>query len=163
MKRSISFRPTLLALVLATNFPVAHAAVPKDMLVIGKAADPQTLDPAVTIDNNDWTVTYPSYQRLVQYKTDGDKGSTDVEGDLASSWKATQCVDPIDYRIGFGAGRFVVWRSAHRNRFCLARNGCMGSNINTGARLPGSDGLCRRGFICLCAGQPGGGFALFVD
>ncbi len=49
---------------------------------------------------------------------------------------ATQCVDPIDYRIGFGAGRFVVWRSAHRNRFCLARNGCMGSNINTGARLP---------------------------
>lgn len=61
MKRSIPFRPTLLALVLATNFPVAHAAVPKDMLVIGKAADPQTLDPAVTIDNNDWTVTYPSY------------------------------------------------------------------------------------------------------
>ncbi|HHH6077398.1 TPA: ABC transporter substrate-binding protein, partial [Escherichia coli] len=55
MKRSISFRPTLLALVLATNFPVSHAAVPKDMLVIGKAADPQTLDPAVTIDNNDWT------------------------------------------------------------------------------------------------------------
>lgn len=48
MKRSISFRPTLLALVLATNFPVAHAAVPKDMLVIGKAADPQTLDPAVS-------------------------------------------------------------------------------------------------------------------
>ncbi|EFA4827061.1 ABC transporter substrate-binding protein [Escherichia coli] len=89
MKRSISFRPTLLALVLATNFPVAHAAVPKDMLVIGKAADPQTLDPAVTIDNNDWTVTYPSYQRLFQYKTDGDKGSTDVEGDLASSWKAS--------------------------------------------------------------------------
>lgn len=61
MKRSISFRPTLLALVLATNFPVAHAAVPKDMLVIGKAADPQTLDPAVTIDNNDWTVTYHKY------------------------------------------------------------------------------------------------------
>lgn len=89
MKRSISFRPTLLALVLATTFPVAHAAVPKDMLVIGKAADPQNLDPAVTIDNNDWTVTYPSYQRLVQYITDGDKGSTDVEGDLASSWKAS--------------------------------------------------------------------------
>ena len=76
---------------------------------------------------------------------------------------ATQCVDPFDYRIGAGAGRFVVWRSAYRNRFCLARNGGMGSDINTGARLPGSDGLCRRGFICLCAGQPGGGFALFVD
>lgn len=66
-----------------------RAAVPKDMLVIGKAADPQTLDPAVTIDNNDWTVTYPSYQRLVKYKTEGDKGSTEVEGDLASGWKAS--------------------------------------------------------------------------
>ena len=52
MKRSISFRPTLLAIVLATTMPVAHAAVPKDMLVIGKAADPQTLDPAVTMDSD---------------------------------------------------------------------------------------------------------------
>ena len=66
----------------------AQAAVPKDMLVIGKAADPQTLDPAVTIDNNDWTVTYPAYQRLVQYKTEDGKGSTQVEGDLAASWTA---------------------------------------------------------------------------
>lgn len=73
MKRSISFRPTLLALVLATNFPVAHAAVPKDMLVIGKAADPQTLDPAVTIDNNDWTVTYPLKRRTKNAKTFHDK------------------------------------------------------------------------------------------
>lgn len=44
-----------------------------------------------------------------------------------------------------------------------ARNGGMGSDINTGARLPCGDGICRRGFVCLCAGQPGGGFALFVD
>ncbi len=67
----------------------AQAAVPKDMLVIGKAADPQTLDPAVTIDNNDWTVTYPAYQRLVGYKSEGGKGSTQVEGDLAASWSAS--------------------------------------------------------------------------
>lgn len=59
------------------------------MLVIGKAADPQTLDPAVTIDNNDWTVTYPAYQRLVKYKTDDGKGSTDVEGELAESWQVS--------------------------------------------------------------------------
>ncbi len=58
------------------------------MLVIGKAADPQTLDPAVTIDNNDWTVTYPAYQRLVKYKTRDGKGSTDVEGD-AESWQVS--------------------------------------------------------------------------
>ena len=50
----------------------ASAATAQDTLVIGKPADPQTLDPAVTFDNNDWTITYPSYQRLVSYKTDGD-------------------------------------------------------------------------------------------
>lgn len=83
------FRPALIAVALAVALPAAQAAVPKDMLVIGKSADPQTLDPAVTIDNNDWTVTYPSYQRLVQYKTEGGKGSTEVEGDLASGWKAS--------------------------------------------------------------------------
>ncbi|KJF75824.1 hypothetical protein UA44_24540 [Klebsiella aerogenes] len=83
------FRPLLLAAALCAAIPSAFAAVPKDMLVIGKAADPQTLDPAVTIDNNDWTVTYPAYQRLVKYKTDNGKGSTDVEGDLAENWQAS--------------------------------------------------------------------------
>ena len=77
---------TLIAASLALSAPVALAAVPKDMLVIGKAADPQTLDPAVTIDNNDWTVTYPAYQRLVKYKP----GSTEVEGDLSTGWKASE-------------------------------------------------------------------------
>ena len=72
---------TLIAATLALSAPLALAAVPKDMLVIGKAADPQTLDPAVTIDNNDWTVTYPSYQRLVKYKP----GTTEVEGDLSTA------------------------------------------------------------------------------
>ncbi|WP_213880986.1 ABC transporter substrate-binding protein [Pseudomonas sp. dw_358] len=64
----------------------SSAATPADTLVIGKAADPQTLDPAVTIDNNDWTVTYPAYQKLVAYKVENGKGSTEVQGDLASSW-----------------------------------------------------------------------------
>ncbi|VDZ63143.1 Dipeptide-binding protein [Serratia odorifera] len=72
-----------------TTLGTVQAAVPKDMLAIGKAADPQTLDPAVTIDNNDWTVTYPAYQRLVQYKTENGKGSTQVEGELAASWSAS--------------------------------------------------------------------------
>lgn len=65
------------------------AATPPDTLVIGKAADPQTLDPAVTIDNNDWTVTYPAYQKLMRYKQEGGKGSTQVEGELAESWKVS--------------------------------------------------------------------------
>lgn len=67
----------------------AFALAPKDTLIIGKSADPQTLDPAVTIDNNDWTVTYPAYQKLVQYKVENGKSSTSVEGDLASSWKTS--------------------------------------------------------------------------
>lgn len=82
-------RPTLLALAMGASLTPALAAVPKDILAIGKAADPQTLDPAVTIDNNDWAVTYPAYQRLVQYKTADGKGSTEVEGDLATSWQAS--------------------------------------------------------------------------
>lgn len=71
---------TLIAATLALSAPLALAAVPKDMLVIGKAADPQTLDPAVTIDNNDWTVTYPSYQRLVKYKRHHGGGRRSVDG-----------------------------------------------------------------------------------
>lgn len=64
----------------------ASAAVAQDTLMIGKPSDPQTLDPAVTIDNNDWAVTYPSYQRLVTYKVENGKGSTEVAGELASGW-----------------------------------------------------------------------------
>lgn len=64
----------------------ASAATATDTLVIGKPADLQTVDPGVTFDNNDWTVTYPAYQRLMRYKVEDGKGSTDVEGDLASSW-----------------------------------------------------------------------------
>ncbi|HEV2677408.1 MAG TPA: ABC transporter substrate-binding protein [Aliidongia sp.] len=73
-------------LAAAAAAPAAWAATAKDVLVIGKSADPQTLDPGVTVDNNDWTVTYPAYQRLVRYKTENGKGLTSVEGDLATKW-----------------------------------------------------------------------------
>ena len=66
----------------ALSMPYAQAATPKDTLVIAKASDPQTLDPAITMDNNDWSVTYPSYQHLVKYT----KGTTEVAGELAESW-----------------------------------------------------------------------------
>src|SRR3546814_3185586 len=67
----------------------AMAATPADTLVLGKAADPQTLDPAVTIDNNDWAVVFPAYQRLLRYKQLNGEGSTEVEGDLAEGWKVS--------------------------------------------------------------------------
>ncbi|MBV2180728.1 MAG: ABC transporter substrate-binding protein [Castellaniella sp.] len=79
------------------------AATPADTLVIGKPADPQTLDPAVTIDNNDWTATYPAYQRLMRYKQIDGKGSTEVEGDLAASWSASP--DNLVWTFTLSAGQ----------------------------------------------------------
>ena len=76
----------------------ALAATSPDTLVVGKAADPQTLDPAVTIDNNDWTVVFPAYQRLMQYRQEKGRGSTEVEGDLARSWKVS---DHSQWDIGY--------------------------------------------------------------
>lgn len=73
----------------AQTFGVAPARAAQTF-VIAKAADPQTLDPAQTIDNNDWTITYPIYQRLMKYEVSADgKGLTSVTGDLAKSWKAS--------------------------------------------------------------------------
>jgi len=69
------------SIALALGTSIAIAATPTDTLVIAKTADPQTLDPAITMDNNDWSITYPAYQNLVRYK----KGSTEVEGELAES------------------------------------------------------------------------------
>ncbi|WP_018152913.1 ABC transporter substrate-binding protein [Leeia oryzae] len=81
----------------------ALAATPAGTLVIGKAADPQTLDPAITIDNNDWTVTYPAYQRLIRYKVVGGKGTTQVEGDLASGW--TSSADGLTWEFKLKKGQ----------------------------------------------------------
>lgn len=91
MHRTPGIRRRTLAIAAAAISTLAWAgaswaATPADTLVVGKPADPQTLDPAVTIDNNDWTVTYPAYQRLMRYKEVDGHGSTDVEGDLAEKW-----------------------------------------------------------------------------
>ncbi|EMH4162414.1 ABC transporter substrate-binding protein [Pluralibacter gergoviae] len=98
-----AFFPLLIAAAVSSLSMPAISAAPKDMLVIGKAADPQTLDPAVTIDNNDWTVTYPAYQRLVKYKTENGKGSTEVEGDLAESWQSSEDGKVWTFKLENGA------------------------------------------------------------
>ena len=64
--------------------PPVHAAA--DVLVIGKAQDPRTLDPAITMSNNAWSITYPAYERLVRYRVENGVGTTNVEGELAASW-----------------------------------------------------------------------------
>lgn len=91
---------TLPALV-ALSFiaAAAEAKTPVDTLVIGKAADPQTLDPGVTIDNNDWTVSYPAYQRLVAYDVKDGKGLTTVSGQLADSWTVSDDGKIWDFKL----------------------------------------------------------------
>lgn len=58
--------------------------IPKDMLVVGVATDVASIDPAVAMEN--WQVPYYCYERLVQYKMENGKPSTEVEGSLAKSW-----------------------------------------------------------------------------
>ncbi|WP_119460816.1 ABC transporter substrate-binding protein [Rhodospirillaceae bacterium SYSU D60014] len=59
-------------------------------LVIGKSGDPDNLDPAVTMTNNSWTATYPAYERLVRFKVEDGRGTTEVEGELAESWTVNE-------------------------------------------------------------------------
>ncbi|MGH3502430.1 MAG: ABC transporter substrate-binding protein [Nocardioidaceae bacterium] len=54
-------------------------------LVVDMSADVETMDPAVTVDNHTWKVTYPAYERLVGYKG----STTDLKPDLAKSWKVS--------------------------------------------------------------------------
>lgn len=75
--------------VAALAAPAAHAETPKDTLVIGKSEDPRTLDPAVTMSNNAWSVTYPAYERLVRFAEENGVGTTNVEGEVAKSWEVS--------------------------------------------------------------------------
>lgn len=76
----------ILAVALALGAFPAGAAAPSNVLVIGLSGDVDNLDPAVTMTNRSWAVTYPAYQRLVRYRVEDGMGTTEVEGDLATSW-----------------------------------------------------------------------------
>lgn len=73
----------------ATSQPEAKSeapkGTPKDTLVIAMPADIDTMDPAVTMTNATWKVTYPAYDRLVKYKG----ASTEVEASLATAWETS--------------------------------------------------------------------------
>lgn len=51
-------------------------------LTIGVSAESGTLDPAVTMDNSAWKITYQAYERLVDY----DGSSTNIKPGLAKTW-----------------------------------------------------------------------------
>lgn len=58
----------------------------KDTFVVAMTSDEGTLDPAVTMDNSAWKITYPTYERLVDY----DGASTNVKPALAKSWTVSK-------------------------------------------------------------------------
>ena len=64
----------------------SNPTTPADTLVVAITADQGTLDPAVTFDNGAWKITYPAYQRLVEY----DGATTDVKPGLAKEWKVSE-------------------------------------------------------------------------
>lgn len=65
----------------SANVPQASSTQDKS-LVVATAADLGTIDPAVAMDNAAWKISYPAYERLVNFKG----SSTEVEPGLAKSW-----------------------------------------------------------------------------
>ena len=63
-----------------------------DVLVMGVTAEPETLDPHVTVDNNSWRAIYYCYDRLVEYEG----GTTKLRPGLAESWEN---IDSLRWRI----------------------------------------------------------------
>ncbi|MEW9123313.1 MAG: ABC transporter substrate-binding protein [Thermotaleaceae bacterium] len=68
--------------------PVAEPAAQKDPSTITVAirADMGTLDPGVSMENLAWKITYPTYERLVDF----DGGSTEVKPGLAKDWTVSE-------------------------------------------------------------------------
>ncbi|WKB35760.1 hypothetical protein QS257_20705 [Terrilactibacillus sp. S3-3] len=50
-------------------------------MTIAIADDPGTLDPAVSMDNSSWKISYPAYERLVEFNG----ASTKVKPGLAKA------------------------------------------------------------------------------
>lgn len=104
MKSGIRARISLLAaLALVTSLFMAfsapaNAATSKTTLVVAMSTDLDFLDPAATMDNAQWKITYPCYQRLVEYNG----ANTDVVPGLASSWKIS--ADNLTYTFTLNAG-----------------------------------------------------------
>lgn len=62
-----------------------NQAADTSTLTVAMPSDVGTLDPAVTMDNAAWKITYPCYERLVQY----DGADTKVKPALATSWQVS--------------------------------------------------------------------------
>ncbi|TGE39142.1 ABC transporter substrate-binding protein [Desulfosporosinus fructosivorans] len=78
---SILMLVSLVGCAKSANVPQESSTQDKS-LVVATAADLGTIDPAVAMDNSAWKISYPAYERLVNFKG----SSTEVEPGLAKSW-----------------------------------------------------------------------------
>lgn len=76
----------------------AAMAAEQDVFMLGKAGDPDNIDPAVTVTNDSYTVTFAAYERLMKYN----KGSSDTVGELAESWSASPDAKVWTFKIAKG-------------------------------------------------------------
>lgn len=79
-------------------FTSAPAQAANDVLIVGMSADLDYLDPAKTMDNAQWKITYPCYERLVEYNG----AKTDVVPGLATKWKVS--ADQKTYTFTLASG-----------------------------------------------------------
>ncbi len=88
------------SLLLGAAFIAQPAALASEQTVfmLGKAGDPDNIDPAVTVTNDSFTVIFAAYERLVQYN----KGSNEIVGALAESWKASPDARVWTFKIAKG-------------------------------------------------------------
>lgn len=69
-----------------------------DTLIVSIPEEVGTLDPGVSMDNAEWKIIYPTYERLVDY----DGSSTEVKPALASSWEISD--DGLTYTFTLEEG-----------------------------------------------------------
>lgn len=95
------FAAGLLSVITAASgllFAAAPAHAASDTLIVGMSADLDYLDPAKTMDNAQWKISYPCYERLVEYNG----AKTDVVPGLATKWKVS--ADQKTYTFTLASG-----------------------------------------------------------
>lgn len=74
--------------LLAIGLLAASAAyASSSVLVVGKAADPDNIDPHVSISSNSYSVYCPAYEQLMKVEMVAGKYTGKIVGSLASSWE----------------------------------------------------------------------------
>ena len=100
-----NIQPKRLAMAaFAAVFAMSCSASAEGTFVVGKAADPANLDPAITMSNYEWTVNFQAYERLIRPGVDGQVTTSELIGELASSWTTSD--DGLTWTFEIAPGHF---------------------------------------------------------